>query len=168
MKLGKLDTVKIWMFFLKNERTPYAFTVSKEYKNRFLYERNPECFNVEKIEIDELEFSVFVSMHRSIMLSKMPLNTSITDYVNILMTPTEYEKLHHEASTMDSEIERIQSEFSKINLKKKYSDAIGYISNVKYMKYEKNGRKTVLSTVNLLLLFRILFKNTFERSDDEL
>ncbi len=163
----KLDDVKVWLFFLVNERTPYAFTVNKEYKSRFLQERNSDCFNVRKIEMDELEFSMFVNIHRSIMLSEMPLNTSLTEYVNILMTPREYARLHLEASNMDSEIERIQKDFSKLKLKSKYSDSINYLSTVECMKIEENGEKCSLSTINLLFLFRILFKNTFERSDDE-
>ena len=159
-----VDVIKVWVFYLKGESSIYAFTALKEFKNRFLRERNEKCFNVEKIEMDEFEFSLFMNRHSSYKLSEMPLNTSLTEYVNILMTPKEYEELNHRASSMDSEMERIHKRFSEeVSLKEKYSESVNYLCSTVINNKKKNGEIDRISTINLLFLFMQLFKNTFEK-----
>ena len=44
--MSSKDNIKVYLFYLNEDKSLYAFTSNKEYKNKFSYQRNKKCFNI--------------------------------------------------------------------------------------------------------------------------
>lgn len=165
----ELDEIKVWVFYLKsNPSEIYAYTSVKKYKDQFLAIRNPNIFHIEKLILDELEFSIFANKYRNQMLSACPLGCGLDykDYVNVIMTTDEEIKLNEYANRIDHQMEDLyRSILNEANgkLKKRYREAADYLLNTLFeVKLPGNGIQAT-SRMNLLFLFGVVFKDTLRK-----
>lgn len=161
-----MSNIKVYLFYLKNDRELYAFTIDKEYRDRFLLQRNKDCFHMKKIKMPEIEFSAFSYKYSNKKLMDIPLSTSITEYTMILATSYEDDLLTEYANQIDHRMEALYRELIlQSNIKKKYSESLEYLLKTTLYIKQKDGTKDYISTINLLFLFSQLFKNTFIKED---
>ena len=85
--------MKVYLFYLKEDpRELYAFTLDKEYKNRFMSERNMNLFYMKKEHMEKNICMVFMNKNKSKQIVRDVLNDGKTDY-EILCTVEESTKL---------------------------------------------------------------------------
>lgn len=162
-----METYKVYKFYLKDKKEPYAFTINKKYKDMFLTQRNKSLFYVRKEEMNEYEYMAFSSKNKEFMLMETPLSTGIDSYEMIVATYQEESKLSFYSDRIDEQMNCIYRRLvQQTNLKDKYIESIEYLTNISYMK--TNGdKKDVISTFNTFALFVRLFSNTFKMSENE-
>lgn len=161
-----MSEIKVYLFYLRNDKELYAYTIDKEYKERFLLQRNKDCFHVKKIKMDKIEFSTFSYKYNNRKLMDIPLSTSITEYTMILATAYEDDLLTEIGNQIDHKMEELYKELIlQSNIKKKYSESLEYLLKTTLFIKQKDGTKDYISTINLLFLFSQLFKNTFVKQD---
>lgn len=161
-----VEYVKVWIFYLKNKPNQvYAYTSNKEYKNQFLKTRNPKCFKVEKITMDEFEFSMFANANRKQMLmsSRIGIGSDEKQYADVIMTYHEEDELEHHFNTLSYDMENLYRELVlHSSLKKKYKDIIEYLVDTSYP--STTGQE--ISRYNSLFGLYKLFRNTFELEEN--
>lgn len=152
---------KVYQFYLKSNKDFYAFTIDKNLKNKFLYQRNKDLFHVEKVHMNEYEFMVYQSKNNQYMLTEIPLNYDEKNYYMLVATYAEENILQYRSDQIDEEIGKIYRRLvMQTNLKKKYIDSIEYLSKVSYI----NEMHDNISTANLFALFMKEFKFTFKEN----
>ena len=164
------STYKVYIFFLKHDdgssiyniNELYAFTINKEYKNKFLYQRNKKCFFVKKVKMDETQYGAFSANYHDKMLWDYPINTSLNEYESIISTSCEDDILTSRSYEIDRKMDELFKELVlQSNLKKKYTESIQYLCTTYILVKDKDNKKESISTFNLLFLFMEIFQNTF-------
>lgn len=159
--------MNIYLFYLKNSNHLYAYTSKKEYRDTFLLQRNPKCFRVAKLHIGQNGFRVFCNNYRNMSLTVAPLNTDITNYIDMVVTNQEITLLNEECDKLDNKMQELAQSLNNIDdIDSKHLESINYLTKTTY--YEKNpdGTKDLMSTISLLSVFTHLFKNTFYESEE--
>lgn len=166
MSKVSLEEIKVWIFYLKSKPDSiYAYTSVKEYKDKFLQVRNPKCFHVEKVIMDELEFSMFTNQYRRTMLVETPLGCGIKkgEYVNVILTMEEEDACNVLGNQLDHKIDDLyRSLVLHLNLKSKYTKAIEYLVDTTYDLELSPGNIQRTSRFNMLFAFTTLFKDTLQ------
>ena len=164
MKHELLDEYKVWIFYLKSKPDAiYAYTTVKEYKDEFLKIRDPKCFHIEKIIMDELEFSMFTNQYRESMLNKIPLGCGIKpgEYVNVILTMEEEDACNTLGSQLENQMQDIyRSLVLHSGIKSKYTKAVEYLVDTGYNLEVSPGNYQFTSRFNMLFAFTTLFKHT--------
>lgn len=164
MKSDYLDDVKVWIFYIKSKPdVVYAYTTVKEYKDKFLEIRNPDYFHIEKVIMDELEFSMFMNKFRTTKLEKVPLGCGIKrgEYVEVIMTMEEENACNTLGYQLDHKMEDLyRSLVLHSGIKSKYTKVVEYLVNTGYELELTPGNFQTTSRFNMLFAFTTLFKDT--------
>ena len=155
--------MKVYLFYLKEDpRELYAFTLDKEYKNRFMSERNMNLFYMKKEHMEKNICMVFMNKNKSKQIVRDVLNDGKTDY-EILCTVEESTKLSESCEYIEFTCGAIKELIHNYSLKKKYLKSILALTDV-----IKNQNTNPTLQINTFKLFYELFKNTFyEKKDNE-
>lgn len=156
--------MKIYLFYLKeNPKELYAFTLDKEYKDRFMDERNMNLFYMKKEHIEKNICMVFTNKNKSKQIIKDVLNDGKKDYV-VMCTLEESVKLSESCEYIENTCRAIKELIHNYSLKKKYLKSILALTDV-----IKNQNTNPTLKINSFKLFYELFKNTFyEKKDNEI
>ena len=65
--------MKVYVFYINNDTSPYAYTINREYSRLFKTQRNMSVFHYKTIHLDKYEYMVFANRYQNIQL--------ITDYL---------------------------------------------------------------------------------------
>ena len=167
--MSSKDNIKVYLFYLNEDKSLYAFTINKEYKNKFSYQRNKKCFTMKKIYMDKYEFKSFSYKYKDYMLQEIPLNIGLDKYEMIVATNKEESGLMSEADALDNAMDCLHRDLVlQSNFKTKYLTSLEYLTTTAYVSKGKNGDTQLNSKINLLYLFMKLYKNTFTTTDDNL
>lgn len=154
--------MKVYLLYLKSTNKLYAQTSDKEIKDRFLAERNKNCFNVKKVKLSKEEYKEFKLKNSLYELTEFPISTSLDSYVNILGTTKENVgidiKMDELAGIVDNIYKRL---VLQSDIKSKYIESIEYLCTLSYLKKNKDGTKDLISKANTFKIFYELYKNTF-------
>lgn len=164
-----MSNYKVYLFYLISTGELYAFTINKNYKDKFLSQRNPKCFKLKRMKMSTIQYKVFSNKYNLKMMEEIPLNSSLEDYLMIVSTREEEYKMMEEGNRIDIIMETASKVLTNIeNIKPKYKKSIEYISNTTYLKSKNDGTKDLLSRINLLFLFSKLFRNTFVVNEEDI
>jgi hypothetical protein len=155
--------MKIYLFYLKEDpRELYAFTLDKEYRDRFMNERNMDLFYMKKERIEKNICMVFMSKNKSKQIIKDVLNDGEKDYV-IMCTMEESVKLSESCEYIENTCIAVRDLIHNYSLKKKYLKSIIALTDV-----IKNQNSNPTLQINSFKLFYELFKHTFyEKKENE-
>lgn len=162
--------MKVYVYYIENDM--YAFTINKQYKSDFEYQRNTKCFSICTLRMSENMYKAFMYKHRNHMLIEIPLSDETEDYFNVIGTQYEETMLDVGISDLDNEFSDIVKYLSNIPLKDKYMSAIHSVSVVSELKkiHSTNTLSPIeyehRSKVNILRLFYKLFSSTFEHVNE--
>lgn len=151
----------IYLLFLKNEKRLYAHTASKEMKELFLSQRNPNCFITKTITFGKNSLYMFSKCHRDSLLMLSPININKFKHVDIVATNSELTTLYEECDKLDNTMTNIRQILTSSITDSKYLESVEYLTKIMYYKKNADGTRDAISTINLLSLFNHLFKNTF-------
>lgn len=181
MKMNNVDDldeiIKVFCIYFKKSGALYAWTADKDCKNAFLQQRNAKLFVVEKENLHRTEFVRFSKMYQSQKLNEIPIGSTFEENLSMQITTEEYTELNDYCDKIQSIME--VASFNALNryrLKKKYMDALLYLTEISFIKdyptesddiHEAVNSGMNVSTINQLYIFTKLFKNTFEEKDDE-
>ena len=56
--------MKVYMVYIKGDKSPYAYTIDKEYINLFLEQRNKDMIYIKLIDMNKYEFMIFSNKNR--------------------------------------------------------------------------------------------------------
>lgn len=160
----KIDEFTVWIFYLKEKPNQvYAYTTDKEIKNLFLDLRNPKAFHMEKLTMDEFEFSMFANNHKDEKMNIEDMAISLKSggpYLKVATTSTEQKLCAEKYYQLDHEMEDLyRGLILHSSIKGKYKKAIEYLLDTTYdMKYPGGVQNT--SRCNEFALFIHLFKDT--------
>ena len=87
--------MKLYLFYLKKDKSLYAYTSSKAYRDEFLSQRNPNCFSLKEVKLKGEEGNIFVYTYKLKQLAYYPYQTGLgkDDYVSIMATTEEEIKI---------------------------------------------------------------------------
>ena len=156
----------IYLIYLKNDKSLYAHTTSKQMKELFLSQRNPNCFITKTINLGKNSLYMFSKYHRDSLLTLSPINISKFKDIDIVATHSELTTLYEECDKLDRTMYECKTILTSAITDSKYLESVEYLTKILYYKKNDNGTKDAISTINLLSLFNHLFKNTFY--DEEL
>ena len=151
--------MKIDLFYLKSERSLYAYTAYKEYADAFYTQRNPNLFIHKRKKMDDDTFSFFMSENRILMLCKIPLTDGANDYT-IIATSKEDSILSDACTTLDNELDALYFSLTSLPFKEKYLELIEHLTS-KVTKRNVGMEIELDLNVDTFALFMYLFKNTF-------
>lgn len=163
-------SIRVHAFYKKPDNNLYAYCYEKKNRDRFLKERNPNCFTYSKLDIPREFYDEFERENYMFELHVVPLNVSLNSNndIEVLMTMGEEDTLIDTSYKIDTQIMNLRKNvLGYYDLKKKYRECIEYFTNVTYYKKNEDGTKELISTSNLLYLFIKLFKDTFVEMKDE-
>lgn len=143
----------MYRFYLKKTKELYAYTITKEYKKKFLMGRNPNCFIVHKSKIQDIDFMIFDNDHQDKKLIPIIINSNPKDYMEIIGTQGEEIRMFNEIEEIYTIEEYMRHSLEHSPLNKKYLKALYDI--VFFSKEQK-------PMINSLALFAAIFKDTFE------
>ena len=148
----ELDIFKVWVFYLKESPDRvYAYTMVKEYKKRFLQERESDSFIVDKIEMDELEFALFSNENRNMMLHEASIGVGVDGPVlSLIMTNMEEDRLYVFANQVDNEMNQLYHDLQQYPLKKKIRKELNKIFDISTVRKMPDGSEIVVSRFDLL------------------
>lgn len=165
--MQEIEEFKVWVFYLKAfPNKVYAYTTLKEYKDKFLKVRNPNVFRIEKLVMDEFEFSLFANENRKQKLNEYPLSygTKADDYAIVLLTDEEEGLLEAYSSNLVHEMENLyRSLILHSSLRKRYREAIEYLTDTTYDLEFPSGITQMTSRLSMLSAFSKLFQNTLRK-----
>ena len=147
----------IYVFYLKKTKEVYAFTLSKELKDNFLSQRNPNCFIAKKQKMYTPVMQAFMQTHKDCMLGDFPYESD-SGVSNITATYKEEFLLTQEVDEMEKDVEKIEKIFRKYPLKEKYQKSIERLIQID----DGDGNLTI----NTLSLFVDLHRNTFIEEEE--
>lgn len=152
--------MKIYLFYLKKDKSLYAYTSSKAYRDEFLSQRNPNCFTLKEVKLKGEEENIFVYTYKLKQLAYYPYQTGLgkDDYVSIMATAEEEVKIDSEIKHIEDDYDFVRSVMSKTKLKSKYVKSIKNITKI-----YSNDR----ITIDVFSLFVDLFKDTFIDTTNE-
>lgn len=164
----ELDVFNVWVFYLKSRPSEvYAYTTVKSIKNRFMELRNMDVFHVEKISMDEFEFSAFAYANRYNKLDEvyMALTTDSDGIgVHVATTMVEQDLCTQKYNQIENEMEDVFRGLlhnDEFKLKKKYAKAVKYLLNTTYtLKYPGGEQHT--SRISEFSIFMHVFKHTLK------
>ena len=146
----------MYRFYLKKTKELYAYTITKEYKKRFLNERNPDNFYLITSNVPDIEFMVFDNANQSSKLIPIVLNSDKGEYMEIIGTQAEEERMFWEIETIYNIIDYFRTSFTDFPFKKKYIYPLNTINS-----FDTDFKPRI----NSLALFSYLFKNTFVKEE---
>lgn len=144
--------MKVYLLYLKSDKSLYAFTATKEYFKLFLEQRNPKCFIISKHKMTDSEFSHFSYSHKNCQIVKDVFEDG-KNTTELMITISESSELESELDRIDSMYESIVHIFTKYPLLKKYQKAIKHLTTIE----DKDGNLLI----NTLSLFVDLNRETF-------
>lgn len=154
--------MKIYLFYLRETHELYAHTITKEYAKKFSQQRNLRAFYRKTEDIDEYEYSAFLSKNHIRKLIEIPLEDSDGGY-SVIGTEQEESFLVNAIENLEDQFIYLRNYLLSDNIfKKKYRDLLDKI----LVYYEIDHNHSVLK-VNTLHLFYCLFRSTFSSYDDE-
>jgi hypothetical protein len=153
---------KVYVFYLRGDNSPYAFTLDKGYRDIFLAQRNRNLFFVKKMEMDKYELMVFMNKFKHKQLIQDNLYDGKTD-IEIICTVEESDKLSESCEYISNSVDTLKTNLYKMPFKKKYFDIIHTI--LKNMTSVKNGKPTL--EINTVSVFYKICKNTFIEDPEE-
>ena len=147
--------MKFYLFFLKYDRSLYAFTTVKEYAEKFLNERNPNCFKVKEKKLKGEAEKIFMYTNKLLQLNKYPYQTGVgsNEYVELIATGKEDDKITYEVEAMENMVGEIDQILRQWPLKKKYEEVIDRMTQI----HDNSGH----ITIDTLSLFVDVHKDTF-------
>lgn len=148
--------MKVFMFYIKGEKSPYAYTIDKEYAELFQLQRNMNAMYLKKIHMEKYEFMIFMNNNRDIQLIKDYLFDGEND-IEIISTINESSTLSESCDYIMNTSYALEKSLTKLPLKKKYLKTITTLTR-ELTRCDKN---TPTLLVNTFTLFYHLFRNTF-------
>lgn len=147
--------MKFYLFYLKYDKSLYAFTTIKEYAEKFLEERNPKCFKMKTVKLKGEKEKIFMYNNKLLLLHDYPFQTGIgpSDYVELMSTAKEDDKLTQEIENMQSTIEEIDRLLKECPLKQEYSTIINRMTSI----YDNTGH----ILIDAFSLFIDIHRDTF-------
>jgi uncharacterized protein YqgQ len=159
-----METYKVYEFILKSKKEPYAYTIEKKLRDDFISQRNPNLFLMKTVKMNKYEYMAFISQNQKQMLIEIPLSTSLKDYVYIVATYKEEDELSYEMEKMENELADIYRHLVlQSNIKTKYKDSVNYLTCTFILNEDLDS----LSRVNSFAVFYKLFKDTFQKPNQE-
>ena len=148
--------MKIYLIYLKKDKSLYAYTSVKEYLDRFLIQRNPKCFIVKKVKMSEPEQKSFMYTHRLLQLNIFPYQTeySETGYVDLASTSKEDDNITAKIEEIESYILSIKRLLNTYHFKSKYRKSIERLISI-------DDPDENLYTIDMLELFIDIHRDTF-------
>ncbi len=147
---------KVFMFYKKGEKSPYAYTINTEYYNLFKSQRNMSLIFTKEIHMDKYEFMIFTNKNKSLQLIEDYLYDGEND-ITIIATVEESAKLSESCEYIFSTADTIERSLKNVPLKKKYLNSILSITQ----ELKRRNKKTPTLCVNTFTLFYYLFRDTF-------
>ena len=165
----EIEKFTVWIFYLKSKpKQIYAYTAAKEYKKLFLQLRNPNMFYVEKIIMDEFEFSMFLNANRYNKIDRYPMVATLSDegsYIEVASTIYEQDLCTQKYNQLEHEMEDIYRELIvNSSIKEKYKKEILFLLDRNF-KLKYPGGEQLTSRCNEFMIFMKLFGNTFRDPD---
>ena len=157
----------VYMFYRNNGL--YAYTMTKEYRDRFIQERNKDKFVEVKKKIEESSLPLLLITYPKLKLNEIPLNYDKDNYIVMIGTGQEEEILSSTADDLEREMNDVEEYFTHIfstkgSPKKKYESAIFQLTNT-----SRHQEGVLRSNINMFHLFFHLFRETlvFRESIEE-
>ena len=148
----------VYLFYKRNEKEPYAYTIDKKKKKKFQYQRNMKCFYLKKVHMEKYEFMIFSNKNSSLQIIKDYLYDGDFDY-EIYCSINESSRLSESCDYIYSTAQNLDDYFHnlKIPIKSKYLNPILKITN----ELISGDKRRNVMNINTLHLFYHLFKDTF-------
>lgn len=148
--------MKVYMVYIKGNKSPYAYTINKDYINLFIEQRGQDMIYVKPIEMNKYEFMVFSNQNRGLQLGKDYLDDG-EHTIEIIASVDESSQLSESCDYIQNTVLTLETSFKKLPLKKKYLNSITKITSE--ISRRDNNNPTL--RVDTISLFYHLFKNTF-------
>ena len=157
----------VYMFYRRGSL--YAYTMTKEFRDRFIQERNKEKFVEVKKKVSESSLPLLFTTYPHQKLNEIPLNYDQDKYITMIGTGQEEEILSSTADDLEREMNDVEEYFTHLfstkgSPKKKYENAIFQLTNT-----SRHEEGVLRSNINMFHLFFHLFLETlvFRESVDE-
>ena len=157
------DITKVYLFFLKDEKELYAYTIVKEYRDIFRNQRNMKLFKESSLKMDKYELSVFENKNYKKKIYQDFLYDGKTDIV-IYATTEESNSLSESCMYITNIMNSVKDEVAKYCIKEKYLKSILKLTEKIILK--DNDKDKGIINVNTFKLFYHLFRNTFSEYSD--
>ena len=149
--------MKVYLFYLKSDKSLYAFTNRKDYMKRFKKERNQKHYHYVKKELDSIQYQAMSYSNRGCILFDNVLNDESFNDLSYLTTYHENDMLENYLSELEKEIYDINRSLEEYNLKDKYMEL--FYNILLYYKKEENPGISITYTLNIFRIFVNLFKD---------
>lgn len=149
--------MKVYLFYLKSDKSLYAFTNRKDYMKRFKKERNQKHYHYVKKELDPIQYQAISYSNRGCILFDNVLNDESFNDLSYLTTYHENDMLENYLSELEKEIYDINRSLEEYNLKDKYMEL--FYNILLYYKKEENPGISITYTLNIFRIFVNLFKD---------
>lgn len=129
----------------------YAFTIVKEYKDRFKQERDMSHFKSQKVEMDELEYSMFTNTYWKYMLGEFNFGIGVHGPIcKLILTRYEEEAVENFSCQCECKMEKLYMEIMRSKLKKSVKKKLLPFFNLKAVKRLPDGSDFTVSRINML------------------
>ena len=147
----------VYILYYSDDKSLYGYTPILDYVNRFLDERNPNCFVLKEKKMTEMEFSIFSNNHRRELMCKFPYETKENISIEMIATYKEDELLTAKIEEIQANVEIIERTIRKCNMKKKYAKVLNRLTTL------DDGSGNL--TLDTLAIFIDIHKRSFIESD---
>lgn len=146
----------VYLFFISYDNSLYAYTIDKEYRDKFKEQRNMDIFTIEKMDIYENEIPIFLSIYQKKQIIKDFLYDGNQD-MEIMCTIDESDVLSSYCEYISTLCESIKNQLPHMNLKDKWLELISSVTD------DLTSGKSL--QINTFKVFYEKFKFTFIKEE---
>lgn len=148
------DEVTIYLYYLKEDKSLRAHTLSKKFAKRYEQERNMSLFHKKVKTFEKNEAGIFINQYKTLRMIELPLYDGKTT-MSIIGTIQEEDALTASVETMENDLEAMLIDIEntmilKEKVQKAMAEACHYIN-----------KDNDTAAINTFELFFHLNKNTF-------